>query len=69
MSEEPTIRIPSWIKPIIVALVSALLGSNLFQSVAANKELTREAAKWDTQVAEIILAKLDRIEARLDDRP
>jgi len=53
---------------LVTALVTALLGANLFSGVTSNKELTREQARWDSATAEIIIAKLDRIEARLETR-
>lgn len=72
MSDEPTVKIPTaWVGPIVKAAILALLGSNLWQSATVNKELTRDAARWDTSewadqraVNKEILAALKRIEGR-----
>jgi hypothetical protein len=51
---------------LFIALVSALLGTNLYQGAVNNKELTREMSRWDTEALELVLRKLDRIESRLN---
>jgi hypothetical protein len=56
---------PDLLVKLFLALVSALLGTNLYQGAVSNKELTKAQATWDSEIAEIILRKLDRIESRL----
>jgi hypothetical protein len=51
---------------LFLALVSALLGTNLYQGAVSNKELTREQSAWDTEALELVLRKLDRIEAKMN---
>jgi hypothetical protein len=56
---------PDLLVKLFLALVSALLGTNLYTGLASNKELTKAQATWDSEIAEMILRKLDRIENRL----
>lgn len=67
MSEEPKLQLtPDLLVKLFLALVSALLGTNLYQGAVSNKELTKAQAAWDSNTAELILRKLDRIEVKLN---
>jgi hypothetical protein len=67
MSDEPHKfqLTPDLLVKLFLGLVSALLGTNLYQGVTSDRALTKEQARWDSETAEIIMRKLDRIESRL----
>jgi hypothetical protein len=66
MSDEQKLQLtPDLLVKLFLALVSALLGTNLYTSATSDKRLTREQAQWDSETTEMILRKLDLIEARL----
>jgi hypothetical protein len=71
MSDEPHKfqLTPDLLVKLFLGLVSALLGTNLYTTATSDRELTKEQARWDSETAELVLRKLDRIEARLNDRP
>ena len=50
---------------IVTAIVAALLGSNLYQGVSHNRELTKAQAAWDSDAMADVVARLKRIEGKL----
>ena len=60
---------PEWIRVAVTAIISALLGTNIYDRATTKTDLTREQARWDSETAEILMRKLDRIEAKLEARP
>lgn len=65
MSNEPKLLSHDLLVKLFAALIAALLGSNLYNGVTSNKELTKAQAAWDSDTAALIMRKLDRIEAKL----
>jgi hypothetical protein len=67
VSDEPKFQLTTdMLVKLFLAVVSALLGTNLYQGVTSNKELTKAQADWDSETAALIMRKLDRIEAKLE---